>query len=246
MYNITYVFIYRARGGVKRCVSPLVLTNLLLWSKCSLLLYWTVQKPLVTCCFWALDMGPLWLKTWISKFYIIVCIIKAMIFPVFMYECEIWTVMKAECCRTDAFELWCWKRLLSSFDSKEIKPINPKENQSWIFNERTDAEAETPILWPPDVKNWLFGKDPNAGKDWKREEKGMTEDEMVGWHHQLDGHELEQALGVSEGQGCLVCYSPWGLKELNMTRQLNWTEFNLSCIASGCHIGEYNFLKLER
>ena len=97
-----------------------------------------------TCGFWALDMGPLWLKTWISKFYIIVCIVKAMVFPVFMYGCEIWTIKKAECWRTDAFELWHWKRLLCSFDSKQIKPINPKENQSWLFIGRTDAEAETP------------------------------------------------------------------------------------------------------
>ena len=204
------------------------------------------EKPLVTCGFWALDMGPLWLKTWISKFYLIVCIVKAMVFPVFMYGCEIWTIKKAECWRTDAFELWRWKRLLCSFDSKQIKPMNPKENQSWLFIGRTDAEAETPILGPPDVKKWLLGKDNDAGKDWRWEEKGMTEDEMFGWHHQLDGHEFEQALGVGAGQGCLACCSPWDLKELDVTEQRNWTEFSLSHIASACHIGEYNFLKLER
>ena len=85
--------------------------------------------------------------------------------------------------------------------------IQPKENQSWIFIGRTDAEVETPILWPPDAKNWLIWKDPDAGKDWSWEEKGTTEDEMVGWHHRLDGHEFEQALGVGDGQGSLVCYS---------------------------------------
>ena len=107
-----------------------------------------------------------------------------------------------------------------------IKPVNPKGNQSWMFIGRTDAEAEAPILWPPDAKNWLTGKDPDAGKDWRQEEKGTTEDEMVGWHHRLDGHEFEQALGVSDGQGSLVCCSPWGHKESDMTEQLNWTELN--------------------
>ena len=106
---------------------------------------------------------------------------------------------------------------------KEIQPISPKGNQSWIFIGRTDAEAETPILWPPDAKNWLIGKDPDSGKDWRWEEKGMTEDEMVGWHHQLDGHEFEQAPGVGDGQGGLVCCSPWGCKQLDMTELLNWS-----------------------
>ena len=121
---------------------------------------------------------------------------------------------------------WCFwtvvlkKALESPLDSKEIKPVNPKGSQSWIFTGRTDAEAEAPILWPPDVKNWLTGKDPDAGKDWRQEEKGMTEDEMVGWHHWLNGHEFEQALGVGDGQGSLACYSPWGHKELDMTEQL--------------------------
>ena len=100
--------------------------------------------------------------------------------------------------------------------------VNPKGNQSWIFIGRTDAEAETPMLWPPDVKNWLTGKDSDAGKDWRQEEKGTTEDEMVGWLHWLDGHEFEQVLGVGDGQGSLVCCSPWGCKELDTTEQLNW------------------------
>ena len=108
----------------------------------------------------------------------------------------------------------------SPLDCKEIQLVNPKGNQAWIFIGRTDAEAEIPILWPPDVKNWLIGKDPDAGKD-QRREKGMTEDEMVGWHHQLDGHEFEQALGVGDGHGNLACCSPWGCKELDKTEQLN-------------------------
>ena len=105
-------------------------------------------------------------------------------FPVVMYGCKSWTIKKAECWRIDGFELWCWRRLFESpLNCKEIQPVNPKGNQSWIFTGRTDAEAETPILWPPDVKNWLIGKDPDAGKDWRQEEKGTTEDEMVEWHH---------------------------------------------------------------
>ena len=101
---------------------------------------------------------------------------------------------------------------------------HPKGNQSWIFIGRTDAEAETPILWPPDAKNWLTAKDTHSGKDWRREDKGMSEDEMIGWHHWLSGHEFEQAPGVGDGQRSLVCYSPWGCKELDMTERLNWTE----------------------
>ena len=122
---------------------------------------------------------------------------------------------------------WCFwtlleKTLESPLDCKEIKPVNPKGNQSWIFIGRTDAEAETSILWPPDVKNRLIGRDPDAGKDWRREEEGTTENEMAGWHHQLNGHEFEQALGAGDGQGRLVCYSPWDRKESDMTERLNW------------------------
>ena len=117
-----------------------------------------------------------------------VCLGKAVVFSVVTYGHESWTIKKAERQRIDAFELWCWRRLL---DCKEIQPVYPKGNQSWIFIGRTDAEAETPILWPPDVKNWLIGKDTDAGQDWRQEEKGITEDEVVGWHHQLDGHEFE-------------------------------------------------------
>ena len=120
---------------------------------------------------------------------------------------------------------WCFwtvvleKTLERPLDCKEIKLVNPKGNQSWIFIGRTDAEA--PIVRPPDMKNWFIRKDPNAGKDWRQEEKGMTEDEMVGRHHQLNGHEFEQALGVGDGQGSLACCSPWGHKESDMTERLN-------------------------
>ena len=115
------------------------------------------------------------------------------------------------------------KTLESPLDCKEVQPVNPKGNQSWIFIGRTDAENEVPILWPPDAKNWLIGKDPDAGKDW-RQEKRTTEGEMVGWHHQLDGHEFEQAPGVGDGQGSLPCCTPWGHKELDTTERLNCNE----------------------
>ena len=123
---------------------------------------------------------------------------------------------------------WCFwtvvlqKTLERPLDCKEIQPVHPKENQFWIFTGRTYAKVETPKLWPPDGKNWLIGKDPDAQKDWRQEEKGMTEDEMVGWHHQLDGHEFEQDPGVGDGQGGLACCSPWGCKESDTTEWLNW------------------------
>ena len=112
-------------------------------------------------------------------------------FPVVMYGCESWTVKKAEPWKIDAFELWCWRRLESPLDCKEIHPVYPKGDQSWVFIARTDAEAETPVLWPLHAKSWLIRKDPDAGRDWRQEEKGTTEDEMVGWHHRLNGHEFE-------------------------------------------------------
>ena len=122
--------------------------------------------------------------------------------------------------------VWIWVRVVlektleSPLDSKESQPVNHKENQSWIFIGRTDAEA--PILWLPHVKNWLIGKDPDAGKGWRREEKGTTDDEMVGRHHRLDGHEFEQDLGVGNRQGSLACCSPWGHKVLDTIEWLNW------------------------
>ena len=154
---------------------------------------------------------------------------KAMIFPVVMYGCEGWTIRKAE-----HWRIWCFwtmvleKTLESPLDCKDIQPVHPKGNQSWIFIGRTDAEAKTPILWPPDAKNWLIGKDSDVGKDWRQEEKGTTEDEMVGWHHQLNGHEFESTLGVGDGQRGLACRSPWGHKESDTTEwlnTLNWTTF---------------------
>ena len=119
-----------------------------------------------------------------------------------------------------------------SLGCKEIQPIHPKGNQSWILIGRTDTEAEIPIIWPPDTKNWLIGKDPDAGKDWRRgwrekgleEQKGPTEDEMAGWHHWLDGCESDWTLGVGDGQGGLVCFNSWGRKESDTTEQLNWTD----------------------
>ena len=117
---------------------------------------------------------------------------------------------------------WFWivvleKTLASPLDSKKIKPVNPKGNQSWIFIGRTDAQAQAPILWPPDAKSQLTGKDPDARKDWRQKEKGATGDETVGWHHRLNVHEFEQTLGDGEGQRSLVCCSPWGHKELDTT-----------------------------
>ena len=125
---------------------------------------------------------------------------------------------------------WCfWTVVLerpfeSPLDCKETQPCHPKGNQSWIFIGRTDAEAETPILWPPDVTNWLIWKDPGAGKDWRQEEKGMTEDEMVGRHHQINGHGFRWTLGDGDGQGGLACCGSWGWKELGMTERLSWTQ----------------------
>ena len=125
---------------------------------------------------------------------------------------------------------WCFwivvseKTLESPLDCKEVQPVNSKGNQPWIFIGRTNAEAETSILWPPDVENWLIGKDPDAGKNWRQEEKQMVEDEMVGWHHWLDGPESEWTVGVGDGQGGLACCDSWGYKESDMTEQLNWTE----------------------
>ena len=120
------------------------------------------------------------------------------------------------------------KTLESPLDCMESHPINPKGNESWRFIRRTDAEAETPILWPIDVKNWLIWKDPDAGKDWRQEEKRMTEDVMVEWPHRFNGHEFERALGVGDGQRSLACCSLWGRKELDTTEWLNWTGWTIN------------------
>ena len=145
---------------------------------------------------------------------------------------------------------FCWffwtvvleKILESPLDCKEIQSVNPKGIQSWIFIGRTDSGADTIILWPPNVKNWLIWKDPDAEKDWRQEEKGTTEDEMVGWHHGLSGHEFEQALGIGDGQGSLVCCSPWGHKESDMTEQLDWTDWKvfMCCLGQSIHVCRLN------
>ena len=142
-----------------------------------------------------------------------VCIVKAMVFPVVMHRCESWTIKKT------GLKNWCFQTMVlektfeSPLDSREIKPVNPKGNQPWIFIRRLDAEVEAPLLWSLDVKSQLIGKDPKAEKYWGQEEKEATEDEMVGWYHWHNGHEFEQTPGDSEGQGSLVCCSPWGCKE---------------------------------
>jgi len=145
-------------------------------------------------------------------------------------DCEEGWVPKNWCFWTGVLE----KTLESPLDCKEIQPVHPKGNQSWIFIGRTDAEAEAPILWPPDLKNWLIGKAPVAGKDWGQEEKGMTENETIGWHHRLSGHEFEQTLGDTEGQGSPVFCSPWGLKDSDTTKWLN------NKLGSGCQLLLHN------
>ena len=144
-----------------------------------------------------------------------------------------------DCEESWALKNWCFwtvvleKTLESPLDCKEIKQVHPKGNQSWIFIGRTDAEAETPKLWPPHEK-WLIWKDPKAGKHPRQEEKGTTEDEMTGSHHQLKGHEFEWTLGVSDGQGGLACYSPWG-RRVSRTEWLNWIE----AVISKCNLSEF-------
>ena len=146
-----------------------------------------------------------------------------MVFPVVMYK--MWELDHKE---NWGPKNWCFwtvvleKILESPLDCKEIQPVYSEGDQSWVFIRRTDAEAETPILWPPDAKNWLIGKDPDAGRDWGQEEKGMTEDEMARWYHWLNGHEFEWTLGLGDGQGGLVCCDSWGHKESDTTERLNW------------------------
>ena len=146
-----------------------------------------------------------------TKFHLV----KAMVFPVVMYGCESWTEKKAERRRIDAFELWCWRRLLRV-------PWTARRSNPWVFIGRTDVEAETPILWPPDVMSWHIWKDPDYGNDWGREEKGTTEDEMVGWQHRLNGHEFGWALGVDDGHG--AWHAAVHEVATSRTRLSNWTE----------------------
>ena len=152
-------------------------------------------------------------------------LVKAMVFPfghVWMREldCEEGWVPKKWCFWTLVLE----KTLESTLDCKEIQPVHSKGDQPWDFLGRNAVKAETPVLWPPHAKSWLIGKDSDAGRDWGQEEKGTTEDEMAGWHHQLDGREFEWTVGAGDGQGGLVCCDSWGRKELDTTKRLNWTE----------------------
>ena len=154
------------------------------------------------------------------------CLVKAMIFPVVMYGCESWTVKKAECRRIDAFELWCWRRLLrvpwtARFNQSILKKISPG-----CSLEGLTLKLKLQYFGHLMRKSWLIGKDSDAGRDWGQEEKGTTEDEMAGWLHWLDGHEFEWTPGVGDGQGGLACCDSWGRKESDTTEWLNWTELN--------------------
>ena len=164
---------------------------------------------------------------------------------VWMWEldCEEGWVPKSWCFWTVVLE----KTLESPLDCKEIQAVHPKGDQSWVFIGRTDVEAETPILWPSLAKSWLIGKHSDAGRDWGQAEKGMTEDEMVGWHHRLDGHRFGWTPGVSDGQGGLACCGPWGCKKSDTTERLNWTEHCFSGVSSLFQYGTFlqSFLNLN-
>ena len=157
--------------------------------------------------------------TWPTKVHLV----KAMVFPVVMYGCESWTIKKAEHQRIDAYELWCWRRLLRvpwtarRSNQSILKEINPECSLEGLM-----LKLKLLLFWLPDAKNWLTGKDPDAGKYWRWEEKGTTDDEMVGWHHQLNGHEFEFTLIIGDGQGGLACYSLWGHRQSDTTEWLNW------------------------
>ena len=178
-----------------------------------------------------------------------VCLVKAMVFPVVMYGCKSWTIKKAECQRIDAFDLWCWRRLLTV-------TWRARRSNQYILKEISPEYSLEGLMLKLKLQyfgRWLTGKDPDAGKDWRQEEKGITEDEMVGWHPWLDGCEFEQAPGFVDGQGNLVCCSPQGHKESDTTEQLNWTQLilkkifmipHLQCVACKC-INEPNLYKLD-
>ena len=161
-----------------------------------------------------------------------------------MYGCESWTLKKAEHWRIDAFKLWCWRRLLR-VPCKEIQPVHSEGDQPWDFFGRNDAEAETPVLWPPQAKSWLIGKDSDAKRDWGQEEKGTTEDEMAEWHHWLNGHEFEWTPGVGDGQGGLASCSSWG--HIESGTMSDWTELNwmVKRYFYSSQNKSYKFLKLN-
>ena len=161
------------------------------------------------------DIMVIWLNSPIPNHF------SSLIPKMLMFTLAIYCLSTSNLLWTVALE----KTLENPLDSMEIKPVNPKGNQSWIIIGRTDAEAEAPILWPSDVNNWLIGKDPDAGKDWGQK-KGTTEDEMFGWQCRLNGHEFQQVPGVGDGQGGLACCNPWSCKESDTTEWLNWTELN--------------------
>ena len=150
-----------------------------------------------------------------------VCLVKVMVYPVWMWELDYK--------KSWAPKNWCFwtvvleKTIESPLDCKKIQPVHPKGDQSWVFIGRTDVEAETAVLWPPDAKSWLIWKDPDSGKDWGQEEKGRTEDEMIAWHHWFSGYNFGWALGFGDGQGSLACCSSWGRK-VSTTERLSWTE----------------------
>ena len=155
-----------------------------------------------------------------------ILLVKTVVFPVVRCGCESWTIKKAEGRKIDAFELWCCRRLLRVSWTSRRSTVHPKGDQPWVFIGRTDVEAETPVLWPPHVKNWLIGKDFDAGRDWGQEEKGTTKVEMAGWHHGLDGRESEWTPGVGDGQGRPGMLRFMGSQSVghNWATELNWTE----------------------
>ena len=163
-------------------------------------------------------------------------LVKAMVFPVVMYGCEL------DCEEGWEPKNWCFwtvvleKTLESALDCKEIQPVHSEGDQPLHFFGRNDAKAETPVLWPPYVKSWLIGKDPDVGRDWGQEENGMTEDEMAGWHHWLNGYESEWTPGVGDGQGGLACCISWGHEKSDTTERLNWTEWCVSIIIASYRI----------
>ena len=171
-------------------------------------------------------------------------LVQPMVFPGVMHGCESWTIKKTEHQRIDAFKLWCWRRLL------RVPWTARRSNQSIIKEISAECSLEGltlklfPILWPPDAKSWLIWQDPDVGKDWKQEQKGMTEEEMVGWHHRPDGHEFEQAAGIGDGQGSLASCSPWGCKELDTPE---WLNFSTSLMPhSGCQISKRTLFLIQR